>query len=948
MILVLNVGKEELGSRKELVECLMHNISNPVIGKILVFSESDLGIQMDPNSKKVVQMKMSLSHYDAIKYAVRIGKDYVLYSSPFVKFGNDLITIIGSISAGKCLRSRGAFYAFSKKAAIYPKDSMEDILGGSFVDSSIKADVRKRVAGWEASKVSVNVKVPSPKTLPDFSRQNIPEKPAAYPIESVFEIAEADSRGREAKLDVVIVSVDYNDLLLLTLMNNVGVFDRITVVTSSADKECERICAALGVRCVSTDCMYDDGASFNKGKAINFGISSLDDPDFILLIDADIIVRNPIDLSSLDRKAFYWCDRHIIEDYSSYRRYSYGNADLDSFEKESHEGLGYFQLFNSASRKMFPEGHGSAEWSDIKFRDKFVRRQKMDSPVIHLGKKDQNWFGRVTDRFLDESEYNSILKSLEPGESRMDGCRAISKSSRESYIIPKLAVITTFFNPNSYINIKANYMAFSEKIREKCDLFPIELSFSGEFFIEDDRAMRVSGNKNNVMWQKERLLNMALKSLPPEYTNVAWIDCDILFGNVDWVEDCNRLLQQYKVVQLYDTAYRNGPDGKIEMVSKGIVGRICDIGKADLDLSKGIPGFAWAARREVLEKIGFLDTQIIGGADSLMIYSFFGKRSGPVSSQMNEAWLDSYLEWADAAFSEVNRSVGFVPGTITHLYHGQMKNRSYNTRYGILSDLEFDPKKHLAFDSNGLWKFKKRSIPKKLAEYFESRDEDDNVIDINSYFDRIFVLNLDRRPDRMLKMAERLNCLGVDFERFSAIDGNGLEFENPGFVPGKGMIENRWALACLLSHLEIIKTAKKMGYSRILVFEDDVLISKNLKVRLQEIKKLPDWKLLYLGASQYDWNVKFIDGFYLCEKTLGGFAYAIDESLYDELIWRFEKIKKSSDNVLAEIQSLHYGKCFSFYPGICRADVSDSDIRGERDDSIHSARMRWNILKDYI
>ncbi|HSK40933.1 MAG TPA: hypothetical protein VK943_14290, partial [Arenibaculum sp.] len=40
-----------------------------------------------------------------------------------------------------------------------------------------------------------------------------------------------------------------------------------------------------------------------------------------------------------------------------------------------------------------------------------------------------------------------------------------------------------------------------------------------------------------------------------------------------------------------------------------------------------------------------------------------------------------------------------------------------------------------------------------------------------SLFDRIIVVNLDRRPDRMARVALQLEALEMPFERFSAIDG---------------------------------------------------------------------------------------------------------------------------------------------------------------------------------
>ena len=130
----------------------------------------------------------------------------------------------------------------------------------------------------------------------------------------------------------------------------------------------------------------------------------------------------------------------------------------------------------------------------------------------------------------------------------------------------------------------------------------------------------------------------------------------------------------------------------------------------------------------------------------------------------------------------------------------------------------------------------------------------------------------------------------------------------------------------MLSHIEIIKNAKINNYKKILVLEDDIFFINNFEVYLQHIRQLKDWKLLYFGGTQYEWKDRdYIDNFYYAKKTLGTFAYAIDCSIFDEII-EFNK-EKSIDNYLATLQDKYYKQCYVFYPNICIADVSVSSIR---------------------
>ncbi|MBU6375921.1 MAG: glycosyltransferase family 25 protein, partial [Bdellovibrionales bacterium] len=88
----------------------------------------------------------------------------------------------------------------------------------------------------------------------------------------------------------------------------------------------------------------------------------------------------------------------------------------------------------------------------------------------------------------------------------------------------------------------------------------------------------------------------------------------------------------------------------------------------------------------------------------------------------------------------------------------------------------------------------------------------------------VYLINLDRSPERLAKMVEGFQALGVPFQRVSAVYGPeaiippGIHC-SPHFTLGE--------LGCVLSHRrcyeEILKSDKPWG----LIFEDDVLLEKN-------------------------------------------------------------------------------------------------------------------------
>ena len=72
-------------------------------------------------------------------------------------------------------------------------------------------------------------------------------------------------------LEGLAVSVGYGDFLETTLQRNLDHFDNFVVVTSYDDASTQAVCAA-GVTCVQTDHHRDDGAAFNKGLLMTFGL----------------------------------------------------------------------------------------------------------------------------------------------------------------------------------------------------------------------------------------------------------------------------------------------------------------------------------------------------------------------------------------------------------------------------------------------------------------------------------------------------------------------------------------------------------------------------------------------------------------------------------------------------------------------------------------------------
>ena len=811
---------------------------------------------------------------------------------------------------------------------------------------------------------------------PTTNETSIETKPNKHNYETIQDT----QQNKIKRLDIVMTCVNYNDFLIVSLTENIKIINpkSITVVTDLNDILTKQICDIFGVNCVQTDRFYENGAVFNKGKGLNEGIKSISDPDWIIMTDADIVFP-PNFISILNNKfvdtnKLYSTSRYLCRNYTTLEKYRNNEITLSEMDGVHHcPPVGYFQMFNynhpnlTDKNLIYPEVSNDASWSDMLFADKFPQKECiLTFKLIHLGEDSQNWKGRKTKRFITDTEFQKLIDNQQ--------YHPFTQSNRITKKENKLAIITSFFNPAGYSNLTNNYNKFKDAITDNGgDLFTIELSFNGEYVTEKSKwNIHISGNDENIMWQKERLLNILIDNLPEEYNNIAWVDCDVLFNNEDWINETNEMLNKFQMVQLFEFANMINGNNQIESVHTGIIKKLINnksLNRIDFDhVIGGHPGFAWAARRELLEKYHLMEYQIAGNADGLMLLTILDKFvDSYVYNLMNEFWINETLRWGNLIKKEINNSLGCISGTVTHLYHGKIGNRKYVERCAYLTESNYDPHKDVKIDTNGLlkWNGNKINLHDKMKKYFIDRKEDDNItFDINEYFDGIYCINLQRRQDKWNIVNERFKNNGINVTKFNAFDGDFISvkqeweyikstiiknrgndiFNDPNILSNMGIIENEYAYGTLCSQIQVIIDAKRKNLKRILVFEDDVIFHKEFKNKIKQINTF-DWQLLYLGASQYNWdNITNENGFYVANKTLGGFAYAIDSSIYDDILNSVTVREKSFDNVLTDfIQTNKKNKCLVFYPNIVIADVRYSDLREPRNLVEHGSILKWDI-----
>lgn len=206
-----------------------------------------------------------------------------------------------------------------------------------------------------------------------------------------------------------------------------------------------------------------------------------------------------------------------------------------------------------------------------------------------------------------------------------------------------------------------------------------------------------------------------------------------------------------------------------------------------------------------------------------------------------------------------------------------------------------------------------------------------------------FVINLERRKDRLESIIKEMNWIGWNFEVFNAIDTNSY-------------------MGITFSHLEIFKISKERGYKKIMVIEDDSIFMPNAK---EILNKIDDYILeydiinlaptlnrpvnvdngsdnLFIDISKYPEAPSYLRG-----------TYSASMSIYDTKT--FDKIKEIESIKLGE-QSYFYAyddwlyqfvypeyKCVSPYNPVATQTNFYSDISHGNYNNFYLQTYNWNL-----
>ncbi len=306
-----------------------------------------------------------------------------------------------------------------------------------------------------------------------------------------------------------------------------------------------------------------------------------------------------------------------------------------------------------------------------------------------------------------------------------------------------LWAITSYFNPAGYARRLANYREFRSNLTVPLVTVELARETSKLQLRPDDAEIFIQLTGEDRLWQKERLLNVAIRALPLECREVAWLDCDIVLDADDWPRRVHEALARFPLVQPFDRFHDVPPDADLRerhhptgwrggdsfgrRLAEGV--SVDELFRRNIGhrLKRGhAVGFSWAARRGLLERHGLYDACILGSGDKAILIAALGRFDLLDRLEMNERQTAHFLAWAEPFFADVRGEIGYADATLFHLWHGELKERRYRRRHEEFRRFGFDPFADIALDAQGCWRWTtaKTEMRAYLADYFAARNED--------------------------------------------------------------------------------------------------------------------------------------------------------------------------------------------------------------------------------
>jgi len=199
---------------------------------------------------------------------------------------------------------------------------------------------------------------------------------------------------------------------------------------------------------------------------------------------------------------------------------------------------------------------------------------------------------------------------------------------------------------------------------------------------------------------------------------------------------------------------------------------------------------------------------------------------------------------------------------------------------------------------------------------------------LSKYFDKIYCINLNRRPDRWLSVTREFLRVGFDdIKRYEGIDGETMDLSD---IPELKRLMTLGNYGIMQTQFNILNEAKANNYKSILITEDDVYFSeeiRNLKLYMDSVPD--DWDMIYFGGSHNHGvpTTKINDKVIKLGRTVATHCVAVKDTVYDKILEIAEPRTRSIDAYYADLHPTI--NAYGFVPSIAFQTEGYSDVANQ-------------------
>jgi hypothetical protein len=132
----------------------------------------------------------------------------------------------------------------------------------------------------------------------------------------------------------------------------------------------------------------------------------------------------------------------------------------------------------------------------------------------------------------------------------------------------------------------------------------------------------------------------------------------------------------------------------------------------------GHVGFAWGARRDVLSRCLLYDKALVGSGDHIMAHAAAGQMNHPCIEKVFKDDIEDIRRWSARFATATKTYVGYVPGDLYHIWHGDVEKRQYLKR---TKEFTGKSKQITRKDKNGLY-IAEKGHNVYVTNYFQQRE----------------------------------------------------------------------------------------------------------------------------------------------------------------------------------------------------------------------------------